>query len=283
MGCCDSSEEDERRSLTSQRSGGRQPLKQTASGRFKLISDRFKTIEDVQAGLREVGLESSNLIIGVDFTKSNTWTGKRTFGGRCLHEISQFQMNPYQQAIFTIGKTLEQFDDDKLIPAFGFGDSTTTGKSVFPFHPDGRPCFGFQEVLSRYNEITPHVQLAGPTNFTPLIEEAIKIVKESNNSYHILLIVADGQVSDPQRNADAIAKASSYPLSIIVVGVGDGPWDVMERFDDEIPQRKFDNLQFVSMSDMPQHSVNFDVSFSINALMEIPDQYQAIRELKLLG
>jgi E3 ubiquitin-protein ligase RGLG len=30
----------------------------------------------VAAALRDQGLESSNLILGVDFTKSNEWTGE---------------------------------------------------------------------------------------------------------------------------------------------------------------------------------------------------------------
>lgn len=52
----------------------------------------------------------------------------------------------YQQVIGIVGKTLEVFDDDKLIPAFGFGDATTADKGCFPFLPD-RMCNTFREVF----------------------------------------------------------------------------------------------------------------------------------------
>jgi len=234
-------------------------------------------LEEVQAALRKSGLESSNLVIGVDFTKSNTWTGKNTFGGFCLHQLST-TLNPYQQVITIIGNTLSVFDDDNLIPAFGFGDLTTTDKAVFPFFPDQRLCNGFQEVLRRYCEITPQVILSGPTSFAPLIYETIRIVQQAKG-YHILLIIADGQVTNEKLTANAIVEASNHPISIIMIGVGDGPWEMMEKFDDELPARKFDNFQFVPYYETMKNTENAEVSFSVAALQEIPDQYNEIKKL----
>lgn len=38
------------------------------------IPDRFRTLEEVQIALRQNGLESSNLILAIDYTKSNLYT-----------------------------------------------------------------------------------------------------------------------------------------------------------------------------------------------------------------
>lgn len=248
---------------------------------FYAIKDNFKTMDEVQDALREAGLESSNLILGIDYTKSNTWNGKRTFFGQSLHLIRPGQINPYQEVIEIVGKTLEPFDDDKLIPVFGFGDVTTQDKNVFPFWPD-RIAYGFQEVLQRYNEITPNIQLSGPTSFAPLIREAIKIVREAKQ-YHILVIIADGQVDAVKDTSAAIVEASFYPISIIMIGVGDGPWDTMEEFDDKLPKRQFDNFQFVPFNKTMERAENREVAFSVAALMEVPEQYKAIKKLGYLN
>jgi E3 ubiquitin-protein ligase RGLG len=111
----------------------------------------------VTDALAQAGLESSNLIVGIDFTKSNEWTGwclwaalslyshsslltalppdaydlfpstgKFSFHGRSLHHISNVP-NPYEQGISILGQTLSKFDEDNLIPCFGFGDGKDSG------------------------------------------------------------------------------------------------------------------------------------------------------------
>jgi len=159
---------------------------------------------------------------------------------------------------------------------------------VFPFIPN-RDCKGFGEVLRRYNEITPHVQLGGPTSFAPMLKEAIRIVKQTKK-YHILVMIADGTDSfadseqqqwKEKETRDAVIEAADYPLSIIMVGVGDGPFGLMAQLDDLLPRRLFDNFQFVDYN-ATLNTKYPDVNFALAALEEIPDQYRDIQKLGLL-
>lgn len=72
-------------------------------------------------------------------------------------------------------------------------------------------------------------------------------------------------------------------LIIVLVGVGDGPWDQMEEFDDGLPKRRFDNFQFVEFYDVLRRYDGSTSAFAVMALQEIPDQYLAIKNLGILG
>lgn len=252
---------------------------------FHAIEDKFATFDEVSRAVRNAGLESSNLIIGIDFTASNEWQGRKSFSGRSLHHVfnNAKKLNPYQRVVQIISKTLEPFDEDNLIPAFGFGDLSTKDDSVFSFNVDGSPCKGLDDVLRQYREVVRRVTLSGPTSFAPLINKAVEIVKQ-DQSFNILVIVADGQVVEEhdQSTREAIVEASNFPLAILVVGVGDGPWDRMKEYDELLPQRRFDNFQFVEFEEVIRNAKYPDTAFALHALMEIPDQYKAIIELGLM-
>ncbi|KRY30750.1 Copine family protein 2 [Trichinella spiralis] len=253
--------------------------------------DKLSTLEAISDVMRRAGLESSNLIFGIDYTASNKYQGENSFDHKSLHTIDSVIQNPYQQVlslscliiiqvITIMGKTLAPFSNGGTISAFGFGDVYTSDMSVFPLKKDGE-CHSFEEVLNVYNTITPEVILCGPTNFAPLIHEATKICKKVK-TYHILVIVADGQVTNEKATRDAIVSACKYPLSIIVVGVGDGPWDMMRAFDESLPKRKWDNFHFVNFHQVTSNSSQPELAFVLEALLEIPNQYKKIKSLGLL-
>ena len=248
-----------------------------------LIKDHFNSYTELEEALRNVGLESCQLIVGIDFTKSNTWQGEGYFQFANLHTISNIP-NPYQQVLSIMCQALAGFDDDQLIDAYGFGDQLTINKSVFPLRTiniDGiiieSPCYRLEGVLDNYNLLAPYIKMSGPTSFAPIIRKAIEIVK-IRECYHILLIISDGCVDDMPETISSIVEASKYALSIVCIGVGKGPWNKMMQMDDNIPQRKFDNFQFVDFHAMMNKCENEPVVFAKNALMEVPFQYEYIKK-----
>lgn len=94
-----------------------------------------------------------------------------------------------------------------MIPVFGFGDEMTGDHSVFTLSNDvlRKPGFPLEGIRARYREVVPNVVMAGPTSFAPIINEAVGIVNQTGE-YHILVIIADGQVT---RSVDIPAHAVS--------------------------------------------------------------------------
>lgn len=255
------------------------------SDRYKIIGDNFQSFSELENALRKAGLEACQLIIGIDFTKSNTWQGGAPFFlHKNLHTISGI-LNLYQQVLTLMCQALGPFDDDQMIDAYGFGDTMTTNKSVFPLlstidgsgHVQEQACYKLEGVLDCYNKIAPFVKMSGPTSFAPIIRKAIELVKV-RNTYHILLIIADGAVDDIDETTDVIIDASKYPLSIVCIGIGKGPWEKMKDMDDNIPERDFDNFQFVNFYESMERCENAIIEFTRQALMEIPDQYSYIKK-----
>ncbi|VDO66955.1 unnamed protein product [Heligmosomoides polygyrus] len=252
----------------------------TSMQEILLAIDSLDTLSDA---MRKAGLENTNMIFGIDYTASNKYQGEDSFGGRSLHTIHPNVMNPYQQVITILGRTLAPFASTGCIPVYGFGDAKTGDSSVFPLKQDG-DCESLEEVLKVYNEVTPTVDLSGPTNFAPLIYQAMEICQKAND-YHILVIIADGQVTNERATRRAIVQACQYPLSIIVVGVGDGPWDMMKVFDESLPKRPWDNFHFTEFHEIMRRASGQsegDVKLAVQSLLEIPDQYRCICELGLL-
>ncbi|KAJ3687494.1 hypothetical protein LUZ61_016658 [Rhynchospora tenuis] len=229
----------------------------------KLQPHHCRTVDQVTESLAQAGLKSVNLIVGIDFTRSNEWTGKHAFHGRNLHHTSN-SPNPYEHAISIIGHTLSRFNGDNLIPCYGFGDESTQAQDVFSFFNDDCPCSDHNEILRRYRELVPHVKLAGPTSFAPIIEMAMTIVEKSGGQYHVLLIIADGQV------LFGFQMNSYFGELNIGFGVGDGPWDTMKQFIGPFHHFQFVNFTEIMSKNLSQQRKEAD--FAFRALMGIPSQ-----------
>ena len=228
-----------------------------------------------------------NLTIGIDFTGSN---GKYT-DSRSLHYL-QNGMNDYEKAIRSCGDILAYYDNDQLFPVFGFGFKflNSSGINLGKYNYDNYPIncnvsdpniHLIDDVLKQYRNFITKISLWGPTNFAPMINDLNNEVKDNLKkgqimSYNILLILTDGQISDMQDTIDALVEASFLPISVIIVGIGNGNFGNMDVLDaDENPlydrrRRKADRdlVQFVPFSNFK----NDPPKLAEEVLEEIPRQ-----------
>jgi hypothetical protein len=75
--------------------------------------------------------------------------------------------------------------------------------------------------------------LFGPTNFSYVLRAVLDYMKVNLTFplYHILLIITDGVIHDMSATQDLIVECSRYPLSIIIVGVGEEDFANMIELD----------------------------------------------------
>ena len=228
-----------------------------------------------------------NLTIGIDFTGSN---GAYT-DARSLHYLNN-GMNDYEKAIRSCGDILAYYDDDQLFPVFGFG---------FKFKNESNNNFGIynlnnypinnntsdpnihliDNVLKEYRNFIKTITLWGPTNFAPMINDLNREVKNNLNNglvmlYNILMILTDGQINDMQDTIDALVEASFLPISVIIVGIGNGNFgnmDILDADDNPLYDRKRrkadrDLVQFVPFNNYK----NDPPKLAEQVLEEIPRQ-----------
>ena len=120
------------------------------------------------------------------------------------------------------------------------------------------------------------ITFSGPTEFAPIIQAVISKIGDDIFNYYILLILTDGVIDDLQETIDCIVAASLYPLSIIIVGIGNENFEKMKILDgDEVPlvsstgqKRLRDLVQFVSFSKFQ----NDEKKLAEEVLAEIPKQ-----------
>uniref|UniRef100_A0A8C3ARP3 Copine-3 n=1 Tax=Cyclopterus lumpus TaxID=8103 RepID=A0A8C3ARP3_CYCLU len=227
---------------------------------------------------------SLNCPVGIDFTGSNG----DPRSPNSLHYMSPDGLNQYLSALWSVGHVVQDYDTDKLFPAFGFGAKlppdyqAANHEFALNFNPTNPYCKGIDGIIEAYRMVMPQLKLSGPTNFSPIINHVASIAAQgaqsnSASQYFVLLILTDGEITDLDQTRDAIVRASRLPLSIIIVGVGPADFKAMELLDgDDGVLRSTvgeavarDIVQFVpyrQFKDAPQ------ASLAQSVLAEVPNQ-----------
>lgn len=181
------------------------------------------------------GLEITTMF-AVDFSASN---GDPRHPRSLHHRGGLKKMSAYQEAIHGVGSIMQEYNSGKQFKCFGFGASID-GKPSNCFALNGNErkpsCTGIDGVLQAYENAFNFASLAGPTNFSPVIEVVKKLISvaavtQEYQHYTVLVILTDGGASDMEATIASIVSASRLPMSIIITGVGNDSFDDMVYLD----------------------------------------------------
>uniref|UniRef100_A0A4W6DTQ2 Copine 4 n=1 Tax=Lates calcarifer TaxID=8187 RepID=A0A4W6DTQ2_LATCA len=183
------------------------------------------------------GDHERKLQVAIDFTASNGDPRNSC----SLHYIHPYQPNEYLKALVAVGEICQDYDSDKMFPAFGFGarippDYKVSHDFAVNFNEDNPECAGIQGVVEAYQACLPKLQLYGPTNIAPIIQKVANSASQEVHTkeamqYFILLILTDGVITDMADTREAIVQASHLPMSVIIVGVGNADFSDMQMLD----------------------------------------------------
>ncbi|KXS21585.1 Copine-domain-containing protein [Gonapodya prolifera JEL478] len=269
----------------------------TNSGRlvFEPIEYLGRTTFHFSEHLRDLDLAIS---IAVDFTSSN---GKPSDPASLHHTDPGLGLcSAYEDALNLLlaDTPLTHFNHDGKITAFGFGARFPDGNAppMFPLNGNFKDshCVGLEGLLESYRKVLTEVSFFGPTNMAPLVELVAGWAKKKVDKYRphilgkysVLIILTDGEITDLKPTTAALVRASSLPMSVVVVGIGkrDVEWEELEKLDadgqvlqtDRGDKAVRDVLQFVKMSDFEADRE----AFRRTVLEEIPDQIMSYCKLK---
>jgi len=256
------------------------------------LKKQYSFLEYLRGGME------MNFVVAIDFTGSN---GDPRLPSS-LHYIHPNNPNQYSQAIRAVGNIIQDYDTDKMFPTFGFGarlppQGQVSHNFAVNFNPSNPNCFGIDGIMNAYLSCIRSVQLYGPTNFAPIINMVATMANESVSKsgpleYYVLLMITDGVITDMEATKHAIVCASSTPLSIIIVGVGNDDFEAMEVLDgDDVRissrgrEAERDIVQFVPFRDFLTNgnSMMSQARLAKEVLAEVPDQvssYMSSRNIK---
>ena len=194
------------------------------------LKKNLSFIDYLKAGV-QIGLS-----IAIDFTGSN----KIPSNPQSLHFIGGNEPNQYERAIYACGNICAYYDYDQLFPCYGFGANINNiPTQIFNLNFEENPNIQYiPNIIQTYHDALNRVKLWGPTNFGPILDSTIKLVKKENNKlkYYILMILTDGLIDDIDYTINALVDASFLPISVIIIGIGKADFTNMNVLDaDENP------------------------------------------------
>lgn len=196
----------------------------------------------------------------------------------------------YEAGIRIFDEVIQQYDEEQLIPALGFGakipPSVMSQGLIFLNGTQNPRCKGVQGVLDAYNDALKRVTPSEPSELSSSLNYIVDLAKnfEQSSKYYIVIVLTDGKLDYGLSTIETLVKTSSAAMSVILVGIGDGDFKFFDelrpdniRKNGAIPDREF--IKCVTLKDYRDrmHELPRD------SLKGVPDQilqFLALRNIE---
>ncbi|KAL0483675.1 hypothetical protein AKO1_013980 [Acrasis kona] len=216
-----------------------------------------------------------NIMYAIDFS---------TYNG-IHHELKDDSLNCYQKAIKSIGSILDAYDNDHLVPSVWIRRPSASILSSLGLLTPSLYVKGVDGIMDAYKHALSIVKPNNVNNLAKVISTAAGYARSGGTSrYQVCLVLTAGSVDDMTQTVDQIVKASGLPLSVIIVGIGNGNFTNMRILDGDAKTLQSkgkdatrDIIQFVPF--LSEYSNNLE---ELNRLVleEVPKQFCSYMNLK---
>ncbi|XP_064488567.1 copine-8-like [Ornithodoros turicata] len=203
--------------------------------------------------------------------------------------------NLYENAIRAFSDVIQQYDEQQMIPLVGFGAKVPPNfmneSLIFLNGADSVRCRGVKGLLEAYRTKVPQLEPAEPSELSPALNYAAKLARDASDplKYYVVLVFTDGKLDYTLSTLDTLVGASSAPMSVIFVGIGDNELPFFKEIEaKKLRQRtqsrttaERDFVSTVAMKDYMSSKRLHDLPK--DALCDVPDhvmQFLALNDIK---
>ena len=258
-------------------------LDKTKQKRLGSLRIKCQVLEKMNYLTEDLSEAKLNIILGIDFSDSQ----KRINCSDSTHLKEDDQVSSqYEAGLTNLFNLLYDLNCKQEIPVYGFGGLKTSSSpkarkeenmSCFSItrNPTNYKVSSLTEVIDDYKKCILNNTLGGHANFAEIIQKAIGIASfnqlQGDKEYTILVLLTDGIIQDLENTLNSIIEAANIPLSIIMIGIGDGDFESFENLDSQLGMyetARRDYVSFIAYRDFIEDTNQLKKKL----MQEIPEQ-----------
>ena len=252
--------------------------KQKKAGSLKVLKSRILHIPSMLQYLS--GGCELDLMVAIDCTLNNGNPSQQDG----LHYSSESWLNDYQAILFKIGSVFDSYEGHDFV-LWGYGARTPAAQQSW--FSMGERLKGANDLVKAYdrtfspknrNRLTMEKDAELRQIIQSAMSRSVKSCENNRHCYSTLVILSTGCCSDVKESIEAICQAEDTPLSIVIIGIGQGDMSPIKKLaggeDGRLFHQNGVQVQRLIVNFASLHEFHGNTRECVSeALHEVPEQF----------